>query len=403
MMTRSKHLRLAVFAPTIACADAAPVPEAGPSYSVRDSAGVRIAETVLSPDRWVDTLGADPLFEIGVVDGDERYQFTSLVDIEPLPDGVAVSDRFTREVRTFEADGTHRVSFGRPGQGPGEFQEAPALRFIPPDTLIAWDIRQRRLTWFDLEGHVIRELAVGNVVSADEIPRIYTSGAWKLLGDGSVAALDQLISRSALVVDAGQAKTVRLERLRDRMSGELAERPNGARVMVSSPFFSGQDLDARPDPPTVWVTDSLSWDVRAYSPDGELTTVLRTLEAREAVSQNVIGVARSRLGERWEWEADTRFLDAAFDRLTHPDSMAPVSTIDRAPPDRLFLGRRRLALRPEVRDFEILSEDGEWVATMHLAEEAGYFDSAGYGRVFTVRLDEFGVPHLRAYGWHPGG
>lgn len=401
MLMRSLPLVLVVAATAIACGEAAVEAAGGPTHTVRDSAGVQIVETALPSDRLVDTL-ADPLFEIGVVDGDARYQFTSLVDIEPLPDGVAVSDGVTREVRIFGADGAHRVSFGRQGQGPGEFQEAPSLRFVAPDTLIAWDIRQRRLTWFSLEGRVIRDLAVGNLLPANEIPHIYISGAWKLLRDGSMAALDRLGSR-ALLVDVGEAKSVRLEGLRERSSAELAERPSGAAVLVGSPFFSGQDLDVRLDPPTVWIGDSLKWEVRAYRPNGELARVLRVLEPRVEVSADVIDEARARLGERWRWDADTGILEAAFDKLAHPDSVAAISTVDWAPPDRLLIGRMRLAVRPTTRAFEVFSEEGEWLASLRVPEEAGYFRAAGYGRVFTVRLDEFGVSHLRAYEWRPSG
>jgi len=51
--------------------------------------------------------------------------------------------------------GTHRVTLGGQGEGPGEFAATPLIAGLAGDTVFAWDTRNRRVTSFSRDGDVI--------------------------------------------------------------------------------------------------------------------------------------------------------------------------------------------------------------------------------------------------------
>jgi hypothetical protein len=91
-------------------------------------------ETGAAADVAHDVLTVD--FSIGRLDeARPEYEFGRISGLTLLADGrVAMADALNHAVRIFEQDGTHSLSFGRSGAGPGEF-DSPCC--------IAVDDRQR--------------------------------------------------------------------------------------------------------------------------------------------------------------------------------------------------------------------------------------------------------------------
>ncbi|MFC1544242.1 6-bladed beta-propeller, partial [Gemmatimonadota bacterium] len=86
--------------------------------------------------------------------------------VERLTDGTLfVFDRDQRTVHVFEPDGSHRGSFGREGQGPGEFQRVAGMATVDGE-LHLFDRQNMRISVFDLSGGLLRETrlnpALGN-------------------------------------------------------------------------------------------------------------------------------------------------------------------------------------------------------------------------------------------------
>lgn len=124
-------------------------------FAVRDSAGIRIAES--TAPQWKEgegwTLSAEPAVDIGVVDGAPEYQFSRVTDALRLASGqIAVANAGSQEIRFFDASGKYQRSVGGEGGGPGEFQALGWIRALPGDTLVVYDSRQRRLSTFDPQG-----------------------------------------------------------------------------------------------------------------------------------------------------------------------------------------------------------------------------------------------------------
>ena len=129
-----------IFAVTVgqACADAR-----------SESSQVTDAE----PIEWaVDSV---PLLSIGTLDGEAPYIFSRIVGLDAWSDGYIVADAQAKEIRVFDGAGTHLDTFGGAGEGPGEFVLLSSMYVLPGDTVLAWDLRARRLTVFGPEMQLV--------------------------------------------------------------------------------------------------------------------------------------------------------------------------------------------------------------------------------------------------------
>ena len=136
-----------------ACEPAAPP---RPTIAI-DSAGVEIVTSDPLRSDATCTLGAEPIFRVGDSEDDESQWFSSVRGVARLSDGsVAVVDRQTAEVRIFAENGRHLRSMGRPGEGPGEFNDAWKLWVLPGDTLWVGDYRPWRYNVFTSRGEWVR-------------------------------------------------------------------------------------------------------------------------------------------------------------------------------------------------------------------------------------------------------
>lgn len=127
----------------------------------RDSAGIRIVEL---SDIYSDSLPEWRIQErltIGEAIGSPEYELSDVVGATVLRDGsIAVANEGTQELRIFDRDGQHIQTFGREGEGPGEFRSLSWLGLTDGDTLVTFDDRLRRATWFTESGDVVRILTI---------------------------------------------------------------------------------------------------------------------------------------------------------------------------------------------------------------------------------------------------
>lgn len=120
-----------------------------------DSAGVTIvsnaAEGIWSPD---DTWGVVELLRIGSMEGDPEYEFGLIAGIGVTSDGhLFVMDQLGQHLKMFAPDGTHLVTLGAAGSGPGEFAIGAGPVLVGTgDTLFVPDLQNRRVNRFAPDG-----------------------------------------------------------------------------------------------------------------------------------------------------------------------------------------------------------------------------------------------------------
>ena len=115
---------------------------------------VRVVNVGTAPE-WdlapVVTIGPRGL---GVGDGGpEEFGVASSASLGP-DEAVYISDGYNAEVRVFGLDGEHRRTFGRHGDGPGEFASIESVAWVG-DRLLALDLIGGRINEFSSEGDVL--------------------------------------------------------------------------------------------------------------------------------------------------------------------------------------------------------------------------------------------------------
>src|SRR5690606_18121351 len=107
------------------------------------------------PPRW--TLSAEPVVQIGVVEGDPRYQLFNAFSSTRLDDGrIAVLNAGSQELRFYGADGRFLDAVGRKGGGPGEFVMPRRLYRVGRDSLMIYDYGNARFSIHTLDGTFVR-------------------------------------------------------------------------------------------------------------------------------------------------------------------------------------------------------------------------------------------------------
>ena len=154
----------------LAACDGAGDERAARTATVVDSAGIEIVES--SAPSWAPgeewRLGAEPTLEIGMAEGPAEYLLTRVRSARRRADGsVAVANGGSAEIRIYGADGGHVRTVGGRGGGPGEFGMLLWIQTLPGDSLLAYDLRARRISLFSPAGDFVRSTTIGGAPAAE--------------------------------------------------------------------------------------------------------------------------------------------------------------------------------------------------------------------------------------------
>jgi len=149
---------LAVALVASACRDNRSTDSVEWSGTVDTLAGVIVVSNPARPLwRGADSWRLEEELSIGVIEGDPDYQFAGIADIEiDAAATIYVLDNRERRVAIYDSAGVFVTAFGREGEGPGEF-ESPFKLLWKADTLVVWDGRLLRLSYFDTGGTLLRD------------------------------------------------------------------------------------------------------------------------------------------------------------------------------------------------------------------------------------------------------
>ena len=364
------------------------------TFAVRDSAGVRIStnEAVPFEDLPLWEIEEEPMLVVGDRLDDPSHELFRVAAGLRLPDGsVVFSNLGTRNVRHFDSAGNLIRELGREGEGPGEFRVPVGIHRAGGDTLIVWDERLRRFSYFDGDGEFIASV---NSHSSTSNPRFVGQ-----FSDGSVVFADRRFN----IPDEGMAPTpitfIRLgttgavmdslPTIQGSPMGRL-----GTTGMIGGPLFP--PLPAM----VVWnglffVNDGTQPSMKGYSPDGKLAAEIHWHQPLFTVQSEDV--------EEW---VETRMSNVAVEQRDRVQAMIDAQPVPDVFPvhgdfiadagGRLWVERYHKPLDSPGSSWWIFNEEGRIIGRAALPEGVRVLE-IGEDYLLWVRTDEMEVERVELF------
>jgi hypothetical protein len=336
-------------------------------------------------------ISTEPVFTLGGPEVTGPAQFSNIRSvIVDAGRNLWVADGASNQVRVFRADGAHVKTFGRIGDGPGEFRRIRLLGHFATDSVAVWDDATSRLTVYSPSGEVARTVSTWS--GEDLQPR-----AFGIFGDGTVLIVEaRLLSADSLVPGTAWQDTLRLMRLNATAAtrDELALVPGvswvwNGRAQLALPFSASASYVVREDEVHIVSGPDFRIQVSSEELPGRIYGVERprrpiTTESREAWL--------ARLGEDSIQRREQRAL------LGHPllPGFLP-AYVQVLSSDTGEIWARLHSLDPfAAATWDVYSRDGLWLG--QIQAPASFFAHAISGdRLIGVWYDALGVEYVRAY------
>lgn len=373
------------------CADSA----GSPAWTVWDSAGVEIISNSAPSSYW--RLGEEPVISLGVVDQGGPTEFFRVEDIAILDDGgVAVANRGSEQVRLFDAEGRHLLSFGRKGSGPREFRLLSLVEAYG-DSLLVYDEGNDRITVWSRGGRFGRSFRL------DWFSGLL--GPEHLMGaQGILTATARYMSElpgEGLVVDTALVSHYDLEgHLIDSIGrfphNERVVRRTGDRQMtLPAPFSERGQLVGTPI--GFCYAFGPSALVHCYGWNGQLERAIRLpLAPRQVTAGAVEAFWQEQMGQTDGPRRD------AFQRLREfmpfPKHYPALGQLLMDGDGRIWA--RAFSLPDEHEQRWFVLEDGRLVAELATLRGLRVMDVRD-GRIAGVRTDDFGVEFVEVWEFGP--
>jgi len=382
---------VAVLAVGVACCGSGEgSPQAG--SVVRDSLGVRIVENAVpSSDNWM--VGESPRFVLGWDEQDPT--FTWLQSGRILPEGGAIVGDFgSGTLYRVDATGVVRDTWGRNGEGPGEYQGFDAI-LVHGDSILVSDGRLRRLTLLTAEGEVagtetLHGSFLHRVASALDDSRLLLVPGEGYGGRSEIRPewiFEEQPILAATRPEGAVDTLVTLPHLR-RWYGERGAGPGPVHVKGRAGGFPGGFAWARSD------RAGVHW----YDTSGQLVQIARWAAQPEQMSADwsdrfiaAFEVAMRRSGAPEEM-IEPRLADmrAGLERFDDPVPYWDNLVVDHA--GNVWLRDFSLPGAYEA-SWTVLRHDGTLLGTVQIPNAVQVLDISER-RVLAVYLDDFDVPAL---------
>jgi hypothetical protein len=384
----------------VACTPGDDRPDA-PTASVRDSVGVTIVENAaaaLDLDApW--SVGAEAVLDLGTIEGEGPEAFFRVSDLHRAPDGrVFVANAGSAEVRIFSADGSHLATWGREGDGPGEFRAPGTLVPWPVgDSMGVWDSRQRRLTLFGPDGEAGRSLPMSEVagVTSPRVSGILPDGAllvtgidftFEDAGDGLVRPPNQ-----AVLLEPDLSERAHLGTLPG--SEALMSVSPGRVEIVRVPFARGVVAEVVGDGVVFSPTDR--WDLRIHGPDGRLERIVRVDRMPAPLTPAILEAEI----ERQMTSAPEGARDVLRTRLSegpHPEALPAFGAVVGDAGGRLWVEVFRPDSEEGPAPWAVFDAEGRLLGGVSLPE--GFTPHrVGEGWLLGVAVDDLGVERVQLW------
>ena len=334
---------------------------------------------------------------IGVREGDENYMFGNQVYVNTDKDGnFYVTDWERRTIRKYDRQGKHLLNIGRPGQGPGEFQNIWRPEFDSKGNLYVSDYVVHKIIFFDGTGRFLRQIQLpaamehalvnrrGEFVGKRNFEEESPSGNKTVsvfgLFDGQFkicAEFQRTVFNPKEPSGSGEERMVNL------VAGLLSD---GAFKPEANYLMDRDDF--------VWFGYPETYEIRVYAPDGRLDRIIR----RDYDPRPVTGKDKERyLKEDAELLLNRPRLrslkNRVYDRVRFPKYKAAYASF-------ALMEDGGLAVIVEKADngdtvFDLFDKDGRYIARFQAAvpSEGLFFKN---GKAYAIKTED-GYKFVKRY------
>jgi len=385
----------------LAACEAAPPP--GPSVTTRDSSGVTIAENVgnLSEGDDVWLIAPEPSLQIGEMEGDDAYMFQRIWGARRLSDGrIAVVDTRAGDLRIFDPSGRHLHTFGRKGEGPGEFDMPVLMGTLPGDTLLVVDRLLRRVNLFHPDQGFVQEATADPEIQGYLLTvGMFDSGSVLIWGSEWTQDMPNGLFRfpiqylsvgrdGALEVDFGKF-------LGNETVYATQQVGEGTTVLSTTlPFGKGPSAAVAGD--RFFYSSQDRYEIEVRDESGNLLSIIRRdLEPRPVTDAHVADLMEDLVDDEDDENEQRRQFRRMMRESPLPDFFPALGDIHADALGHLWVEETRVP-GEEVRNTTVFDPDGRMVGRVVLPSRFRV-EEIGRDYVLGVWVDDLGVNYLRVY------
>jgi len=364
----------------------------------RDSAGIHIVENA------VDTAGvragwsidAEPLLTIGGPDADESHEFYHVRGGVRLDDGrIVVANESSAEIRVYSPTGQLIRTFGRPGEGPGEYQRPAIVGRGAGDSLVVFDMGLRRATWITADEGALRSFQAGADAGgfplalglfADE--NLAIGGGTSFTTEGGLPS--GFVRASAKYAILGPDGAVRVD-LGDFPALEFWAEPRGDTYQPHLIPF-GKITVSMPGSDRLWIGTADRWEVQAFAEDGRLDRIARIDREVQASTAAMLDAWVEKRIENIEDLNERRRRQADLLALPVPERLPAYDALYVDRMDNVWIGEQGLP-RDSVQTWTILDREGRAIGRVTTPPHSVPLD-IGRDYILAVTRDESDIETL---------
>lgn len=302
----------------------------------------------------------------------------------------------------YDPTGRHVRTFGRQGDGPGEFQEPSHMTFLG-DTVVVFDWQARRLTYFSSDG-TVRGTALA------ELPTTFAGGIARL--DDSTVVLEA-VAGHRMPPDPekdGKSWLLRLAfdgRVLDTLLVTLGRdmvpyRTETFLTVITAPFPRGPRWGVAPDGRIAYGRgEHYEIGVYEYRPAatdsiGQLTTLIRSTQSPRTVTDADIAAYRNRwLGREDLTPESRRRYEDILGTVTYPTTWPAFDALRFDESGRLWT-RRPPREADTLVSWDVFDTDGRLVRTVVMPKDLTVHAITA-DAVYGVMRDELDVQYVKRF------
>lgn len=369
---------------------------------VQDSAGILIKEYEAESSAQAWRLSAEPVLSVGAGDASPELELYQVRDARWLDSSLLIANSGSSEVIVVDPRGTVRARFGSDGEGPGEFRALFQVEVVPPDSILAFDVRLDRFQMFDRDGELVRtfnlepasdtaisSLPIGLLTERQLIARGLRRSGTGSDASGVVRGTFDVFTYDLTGRSLGRATTVPAWEAFNPPS-----RPGGVRYLNTPiPFGASTLLGVLPDQVVVGAQGQN--EIRLLHRDGRTRLIIRgaSVPGTRITESDAATIKREIVqGSPAPMQAD---LEAVYSEMSLPERRPAIRGLTVGQDGTIWVSGWPADSATAV-PFRVFNGEGDLIATAHVPE-ALRIEEVDDRRVMGVWKDDLGVESVRVY------